>query len=215
MLCNEFRDLMFERLSGELNPQQDAVCAQHEQSCAICRAELAQFRAVQAKLRAGWPSEEPLPISVVLPQAAARNWFDVGALWFSRASGGLVAACLLLLVLVRPSVQVGRSGVQLTFGAAPVSQAQVAAAPAVSEARVKAMVQAAVDAQMTQAQPRPATAAKLPAQAPEVTRVAMQVRQMQRNEATLWQTVQQHGMYLETLWNRTSENPVRPVSLTR
>ena len=37
MLCNEFRDLMFERLSGELDAQQDAACAQHEQSCVICR----------------------------------------------------------------------------------------------------------------------------------------------------------------------------------
>jgi multidrug/hemolysin transport system ATP-binding protein len=70
MLCNEFRDLMFERLSGELTPQQDAACSQHEQSCVICRAELAQFRDVQTKLRAGWPSEEPLPIRVVLPQMA-------------------------------------------------------------------------------------------------------------------------------------------------
>src|ERR1051326_8460895 len=113
MLCNEFRDLMFERLSGELTPQQDAACSQHEQGCVICRAELAQFRDVQTKLRAGWPSEEPLPIRVVLPQmAASRSWLDVSAMWFSRASAGLVAACLLLLLLVRPSVQVGKSGVQ-------------------------------------------------------------------------------------------------------
>jgi hypothetical protein len=51
-------------------------------------------------------------------------------------------------------------------------------------------------------------------QSPDVTQVALQVRQMQRNEATLWQAVQQHGMYLDTLWRRT-EGEVRPASLTR
>ena len=216
MLCNEFRDLIFERLSGELTPDQDAACAQHEKSCVICRAELAQFRDVQSKLRAGWPSEEPLPIRVVLPQAAARNWFDVGALWFSRASAGLVAACLLLMLIARPSVQVGRSGVQIAFAAAPAPQSQtVTAVPAVSEAQVKAMVQAAVAAQMppaqTQAQP---VSTKPVAQSPDVTQVAMQVRQMQRNEQTLWQTVQQHGLYIDTLARRT-EGELRPASLTR
>lgn len=213
MLCNEFRDLMFERLSGELDAQQDAACAQHEQSCVICRAELAQFREVQAKLRAGWPSEEPLAIRVVLPQPSpARSWLDAGALWFSRASAGLVAACLLLLLIVRPSVQAGRTGVQIAFGAAPAQTQLTTAAPAMTEAQVKAMVQAAVDAQMAQAKP---VASKPAAQSADMTQVAMQVRQMQRNEATLWQTVQQHGVYLETLWNRTSENVVRPASLTR
>jgi hypothetical protein len=213
MLCNEFRDLMFERLSGELTPQQDAACSQHEHGCVICRAELAQFRDVQTKLRAGWPAEEPLPIRVVLPQMAqSRNWFDVSAMWFSRASAGLVAACLLMLLLVRPSVQVGKSGMQVTFAAAP---AQVATAtPAMTEAQVKAMVQAAVDAEIAQTQTRP-VAAKPAAQPADMTQVALQVRQMQRNEATLWQTVQQHGVYLETLWNRTSDNPVRPVSMSR
>jgi len=212
MLCNEFRDLIFERLSGELTPQQDSACADHEKSCAICRAELAQFRSITIKMRAGWPSEEPMPISVALPQATSRNWFDVSALWFSRASAGLVAASLLFLVLVRPSVQMGLGGVQMTFGA-PAAQAQNV--PTVTESQVKAMVQAAVEAQVAQqAQPQP-VAAKPVAQAPDVTQVAMQVRQMQRNEATLWQTVQQHGMYLDTLWKQTSENPVRPASLTR
>ena len=217
MLCNEFRDLIFERLSGELTPDQDAACVQHEKSCVICRAELAQFRDVQSKLRKGWPSEEPLPISVVLPEIARRNWLDVGALWFSRASAGLVAACLLLMLIARPSVQVGRSGVQIAFAATPAQQSQtVTAAPAVSEAQVKAMVQAAVDAQMSQAQTQARPVATKPVPQPaDVTEVAMQVRQMQRNEATLWQTVQQHGMYLETLWNRTAESPVRPASLTR
>jgi hypothetical protein len=209
MLCNEFRDLIFERLSGELTSDQDLACAQHEKSCVICRAELAQFREVQGKLRAGWPSEEPLPISVVLPQVERRNWFDVSALWFSRASAGLVAACLLLFLIVRPSVQVGHGGVQIAFGAAP---AQAATAPAVSDAQIKAMVQAAVDAQLAQPQMKPVSTTAT--QSPDVTQVALQVRQMQRNEATLWQAVQQHGMYLDTLWRRT-EGEVRPASLTR
>ena len=208
MLCNEFRDLIFERMSGELTPQQDSACSEHERTCAICRAELAQFRSITVKMRAAWPAEEPMPIHVALPQATSRSWFDVSALWFSRASAGLVAASLLFLVLVRPSVQVGHGNVQMTFGA-PVAQAQT-----MTEAQVKAMVQAAVQAQTAQTQALPVSA-KPASQTPDVTQVAMQVRQMQRNEATLWQTVQQHSMYLDTLWKQTSENPVRPASFTR
>ena len=82
MLCNEFRDLIFERLSGELTPQQDSACSEHERTCAICRAELAQFRSITIKMRAGWPAEEPMPIHVALPQATSRSWFDVSAVWF-------------------------------------------------------------------------------------------------------------------------------------
>ena len=200
MRCDEFRDLMFERLSGELDPVQNAACDDHEKSCAICRAELAQFRSVQARLRAGWPSEDPLPMQVVLPRNDGRRWFDVATLWFSRASAGLVAAALLFMVLVRPSVQVGRGAIELSFGSA-VTPATVSAA-GLSEAQVKAIVEAAVDRQMVQARTAPAPGAT--AQPVDTAQVTTQLRQLQRTQATLWETVQKHGLYLESLWQSTS-----------
>jgi anti-sigma factor RsiW len=208
MRCDEFRDLMFERLSGELDPERDAACDSHEKGCAICRAELAQFRSVQARLRAGWPSEDPLPMQVVLPQNDARRWFDAATLWFSRASAGLVAASLLFLVLVRPSVQVGRSGIELSFGPAVT---QTASASTLSEAQVKALVQAAVDRQIAQAKAVAPVSGVPTNQAVQSAEVANQVRQLQRTQATLWEEVQQHGLSLESLWRSTAGNAAPPA----
>lgn len=211
MHCDEFRNLMFERLSGELDSEQDAACEAHEKGCAICRAELAQFRSVHTRLRAGWPSEEPLPMQVVVPQDRARSWFDVATLWFSRASAGLVAASLLFLVLVRPSVQVGRGAVELSFGS-PVTPA---AASGLSEAQVKAIVQAAVDRQIAQAAQAktasPVAGGVTANQSVQSVAVTTQIRQLQQTQATLWEAVQQHGLYLESLWRTTAGNPTRPA----
>src|SRR2546423_4693041 len=114
MRCNEYRELLFERMAGELSPDQELNCTAHETTCVVCRAELAEFRSVTQKLHAGWPAEEPLPLSVVVrpPRTAATAWFDVAGLWFSRASAVAVAACLLAVVLVRPNVHMDRSGLQ-------------------------------------------------------------------------------------------------------
>ena len=209
MRCDEFRDLMFERLSGELDPVQDAACDEHEKTCAICRAELAQFHAVQARLRAGWPAEDPLPMQVVLPQHETRRWFDVATLWFSRASAGLVAAALLFMVLVRPSLQVGRGAIELSFGSA-VTPASVSAST-LNEAQVKAMVQSAVDRQMELSKAPAATpSVKSPA---DSAQVATQLRQLQRTQAALWETVQQHGLYLESMWNNSAS--ARPAGASQ
>src|SRR2546421_11174776 len=103
MRCNEYRDLLFERMAGELTPDQELNCTAHETTCVVCRAELADFRSVSQKLRAGWPAEEPLPLTVNVHTAPRRapgqeKWLDAAALWFSRASAVAVAACLLAVV---------------------------------------------------------------------------------------------------------------------
>ncbi len=216
MRCSEFRELIFERLSGELHPEQETECTAHERSCPICRAELAQFRDVSVRLRAGWPSEEPMPMRIVLPERVASRWFDAATLWFSRASAGLVAASLLFLVLVRPSVQVGRNGVELIFGRAAAKPAVTASAtPSLNEAQVKARVEAAVEQEMAHAKPVRVVAPAAPQKSPEVTQVAMQLRQVQQAQATLWEEVQQHGLYLESLWKANAPTGVKPASLSQ
>jgi hypothetical protein len=226
MVCNEFRNLMFERLGGELSPSQETACAEHEQSCVICRAELAQFKWVETRLRAGWPSEEPMPASVLLPhqsaQTASHNWFDLAAVWFARASAALVMACLVAVLLLRPSIEADRGSLHIAFGrdaARPQDQITV------TQDQLRTMVQAEVNQEMARMQPvalatpaNPATAtstsAKSADDAQRMTQVAFQVRQLQQSQASLWQQVQQHGIYLESLWHRSSGN-VRPASFNQ
>src|SRR5438067_81416 len=162
MLCDEFRLLMFERLAGELSSEQERACSTHEQSCVICRAELADTKWISTRLRAGWPSEEPMPIRLQLPEErGARHWFDVSAVWFSRASAALVMACLLAVVLLRPSVAADAHGLRIAFGA-PVNAPVVAAS--LNAEQVKAMVAAEVQ----KAESERAVAVKSEAQAGRV-----------------------------------------------
>ncbi|HZQ93141.1 MAG TPA: hypothetical protein VFA60_15220 [Terriglobales bacterium] len=212
MVCNEYRGLMFERLSGELSAEQERAAAQHEQSCAVCRAELAQFKSLSARLRAGWPAEDAPPLGVVVPQHAARNWLDVAGLWFSRASAAVVMAALVALVLVRPAISRDSAGVHIAFGGArPAPVAQNAAnAPAITPEQLQAMVDAAVAQRMAQAQPAVAPAPK-PAASPDSVQVAYTVRQLQQSQAVLAQEVQSQHLVLESLWR----DNVRPASLSR
>jgi hypothetical protein len=215
MRCNEYRELLFERMAGELNAEQELNCAAHETECLVCRAELAEFRDVSAKLRAGWPSEDPAPLAAVVPaHPASRKWFDaaldVAGVWFARASSLAVAACLVALVVLRPAVHVDRGGLQVAFGTA---QAPAAVAVARNEQELRAMVQAAVSEQMQRVQPVVAPAPQRHVGDAGVTQVAMQVRELRDSEAKLWQAVQQHNVYLETLWRNTAE--LRPASLTQ
>jgi hypothetical protein len=219
MLCSEFHDLIFERLGGELSREQEVSCAEHENSCAICRAEYAQFKRVESRLRTAWPSEDPLPVSVVVAQHAAHNWFDLASVWFARASAALVMACLVAVLLLRPSIEAERGAVHIAFGrdAARPQQGMVAGRFTVSQDQLKAMVQAAVDQEIARMQPadadvQPASATGKPADnGQRVTQVALQVRQLQQSQATLWQRVQQQELYLESLWRTSGEN-VRPAT---
>ncbi len=214
MHCHEFRELMFERLSGELTPEQERACSTHEQSCIVCRAELADTKWISTRLRAGWPNEEPMPIRMELPQLAARNWFDVSALWFSRASAGLVMASLLAMVLLRPSIESDGRGVRIAFG--PTAASAETRVASLTPEQVRALVAAEVQkeagtsAQQGSARVQPTAAA--PAVAGQVVEVAQQVRQLQRAQATLWQEVQQHSLYLESLW-RTNNASMRPARM--
>jgi len=212
MRCNEYRELLFERLAGELSADIELNCAAHEAECVTCHAELASFRDVSAKLRAGWPSEDVAPLASVVPAAVpARKWFDVAALWFTRGSSVAVAACLVALVLLRPAVHMDRGGVQIAFAGSPQPQVVATQTAARSEQEVRALVQAAVAAEMQRVQPAAAAAPQRHVGDAGVTQVAMQVRELRDSEARLWQAVQQHNVYLETLWRNTAE--LRPANV--
>ncbi len=209
MRCNEYRELLFERMAGELTPDQELNCAAHETACSVCRAELAEFRTVSQKLRAGWPAEEPLPLNVAVQPAARRAaWLDVSAMWFSRASAIAVAACLLFVVLVRPTIHADRNGLQLAFTNAPVITANAAS---LNEQQVKALVQAAVDQQLGHARPVATPNAEKKLDDGRVTQVAMQVRQLQQSQQNLWQAVQQHTVYLESMWHNANAPQGQPT----
>ena len=224
MLCNEYRDLMFERISGELTAEQTAACSGHEQTCVVCRAEVADVKWMSTRMRAGWPAEEPLPLQINLPQPAsrvfgARNWFDLGSLWFSRASATLALACLVAFVVLRPSVELGGGALRVAFrGTSSVQAASLT--PEQVQALVNTQVQAALanQANVKVESSRPATVqlasdSRSAADTASV-QVAMQVRELQRREAALSQQVQQHGLYLESLW-RNGAGAVQPANLVR
>lgn len=221
MLCNQFRDLMFERLAGELTPEQESACSEHELSCVVCRAELADTKWIAARLRTGWPAEESAPLQLALPQRGAGwgSWLDAGALWFTRASAALVMACLLALLIVRPTLQADRDGVRIAFShaaepVAPTTSQAATASAALTPEQVRALVQTEVEKDFARVQP---TAAPVERRAPatgEVADASVQMRQLQRNQAQLWQQVQQHGLYLESLW-RNGAGGVQPARMTQ
>ena len=216
MLCNQFRDLMFERLAGELTLEQESACSEHELSCVVCRAELADTKWIATRLRTGWPAEEPIPLQLTLPQRGPGlgNWLDAGALWFTRASAALVMACLLALLVVRPTLQADRDGIRIAFGHV-AAQTQAASVNAgLTPEQVRALVQTEVERNVARLQP---AAAPVPRRTPatgEVADVALQMRTLQRNQAQLWQQVQQHGLYLESLW-RNGAGGVQPARMTQ
>lgn len=222
MLCNQFRDLMFERLAGELTPQQESACSEHEQSCVVCRAELADTKWIATRLRTGWPAEEAMPLQLTLPQdgAGLGKWLDSGALWFTRASAALVMACLLALLIVRPTLQSDRDGVRIAFShstaqpAAPATSQAATVSAGLTPEQVRALVQTEVERDVARLQPAAAPAPRRAAVTGEVADVALQMRQLQRNQATLWQQVQQHGLYLESLW-RGGAGGIQPARLTQ
>ena len=70
MACTTWNDTLIERLYGEIAPDDDAALAAHLESCAGCRASLAQFQGVRALLRDNEPTIPQAPRVVVLRQSS-------------------------------------------------------------------------------------------------------------------------------------------------
>jgi len=212
MKCEEFHELIVERLSSELSAEREAEFDQHQQACAACQAEVAAWQQLESRLRQAWPSEDVPPLGLVFAAAPPRGWFDHTRVWFARASTALVAGCLLALVLLRPSVEWNQTDLRVAFGAA--ARQPVAA----SEAQVQAWVEAAVQEVMSREAVRLQGASGAPVRAGEEARpggeVLAQLKMLEQGQGLLWQQVQQQEIYLESLW-RANRGRLEPAGQTQ
>jgi hypothetical protein len=125
-----------------------------------------------------------------------------------------MAASLLLLVFFRPSMQFGHRTLSISFGPS-VSQREVTPVPAVNQAQLQAWVQVAVQQFMAQ---EPAAMQLLSRRSGDLSReeesrrlarLSVELEMVKETQASLWQQVQEHGLYLQSVWRRPSE-PMGP-----
>jgi len=210
MNCSDFKELIAERVAGELTPELKTEMDAHEKLCPACQHAVADWRQMESVLRSSWPAEEPSR-SFLLPIPPPRTgWIETARTWFGLASMAAVTACLLLFALLRPSVHVDRS--QLSINFAPM-HAESGAMPSqiVTEAQVQAWVQEAVAetaSQRGEKMPEVAASKATPTGSEEANRsaqLAVQIQMLKENQASLWQQVQQHGLYLQSSWRSPSD----------
>ncbi len=220
MTCSEFRERIGERLGGELPAQQELDFVVHYQGCAACQKELKEWQRLEAWLREGWPSEDAPPLELILPRQTRRAWFELASVWFARASVGLVTICLLLLVLLRPTIQWDQTGLRLAFGPT-ASRATLESSGPTSGDQVQAWIQAAVQQGIAQerlrAQSLAPSAERANEDAARWSQVGVGLRVLEQRQALLWQQMQEQGLYLQRLWQSSSERlePARDTQLRR
>ena len=210
MNCSDFKDLIAERVAGELTPELKAEMDAHEKVCPVCQQAVVDWRQMESLLRSSWPAEDPRR-SFLLPFPPSRTgWIQTARTWFSLASMAAVAACLFLFALLRPSVHVDRSQLSINFAPAR-TESGAGPSQVVTEAQVQAWVQEAVvqaTAQRTEKMPEVAAAKTTSAGSEEANRaaqLAVQIQMFKENQASLWQQVQQHGLYLQSSWRSPSD----------
>lgn len=217
MTCTEFREQILDRIAGELSPEQEQLCSLHERSCQDCGRELARWRRLEGSLRSGWPSEDPPPLTLFLPPRASRDRFQLAWVWFARASAGLIAACLVLLVLLRPTMRWRGSELQIAFGPTVVETERPAVEPLTAE-QVKAWVDVAVKqevaGQLAPAKPALYSTELAKEDAQRGAQVALHLKMLEESQAFLWQQVEQQGLYLQSAWHG-SASEIQPQSNPR
>lgn len=210
MNCSDFQQLIAERVAGELSPAQKQDMDEHEQSCPDCRRAVETWQQLESLLRGSWPAEDP-HVSFFLPNRQRPvQWLETARNWFGLASMAAVTACLLLLVILHPSVSLHRGNLSINFVRKGAETAAVATS-AVTQAQVEAWVQQAV----AQAAPQPASTVEqtsgakgIPSNeevARSMTQMGVQLEMLKLNQASLWQQVEQHGLYLQSAWRSPSE----------
>lgn len=210
MNCDDFRELIAERVAGELSGEQTKEFDAHEQVCVTCRDAVRDWRQLENLLRTNWPSQDP-PIPFFLPASKAHtNWLGTVRNWVSVASMTLVAASLFLLVVSRPSIQYGQHALSINFGQTN-SRAGTVPAQAVSQAEVRAWVQADVLQSMAQESARLQPAARASSdlskeeESRRLARLGVELEMVKETQISLWQQIQQHGLYLQSAWSRPPE----------
>lgn len=221
MNCSEFKQLIPERTSGELAPERKPEMEAHELSCPACRQALEDWRQMESLLRSSWPTENPGRSFFLPAPPQRRGWLDTARTWFGLASMASVTVCFLVLVFLRPAIHFdhGQLSVNFTQGRSelvlstprPVSQAQVQAW--VQEALAQAAVRTT---ESTPTASTPKSVATTDEQAHRVAQLAVQIELLKENQLSLWQQVQEHGVFLQSAWQPPSEqmdsNPKGPGS---
>jgi anti-sigma factor RsiW len=214
MNCDDFRELMSEKVAGELSLEQAKEFDAHQQVCSTCKDTVREWQQLENLLRASWPSEDPpFPFFLPVPKAHA-GWLGTVRNWASVASMAIVAATFLFLVLSRPTIQYGQHALSINFGRS-TSQAGSAPAQAVSRAEVQAWVQAAVQQSKAEesSELQPASQGKSELSREEesrqLARMGAELEMVKETQVSLWQQVQQHGLYMQSAWSRPAEQ-IRP-----
>ena len=162
---------------------------------------------MESLLRASWPSEDPrVPFFLPNPRLQG-GWAATVRTWLGWVSMAAVTGCLLLLVILRPSVNFERSQLSINFGNA----GKATPSEVITQAQVQAWVQQALAQAATETASKPQPAAALtavPSNEEELRRVAqlaVQIEMLRRNQLSLWQQVQQHGLYLQSAWRAPAD----------
>ena len=206
MNCDDFRELMSEKVAGELSLEQAKEFDAHQQVCSTCRDAARDWQQLETFLRASYPSQDPpFPFFLPVPKAHA-GWLGTVRNWVSVGSMAIVAATFLLLVLSRPTIEYGQHALSINFGQSS-SQARTAPAQAVSRAEVQAWVQAAVQQSIAEesTQLQPASQGKSEPSREELARLGAELEMVKETQVSLWQQVQQHGLYMQSAWSRPAE----------
>jgi anti-sigma factor RsiW len=207
MNCADFKELISERIAGELSQEQASEFDAHRQICPACHQAMLDWQQMESLLRASWPTQDiPAPFS--LPASKVQGtWLSGIRSWVSAASTAIVAASLLLLILFRPSIQFNRHQLSMNFDRTAV-QPGAAPAAALNQSEVEAMVQASVERFMTERSPsasRPTGTSLNDEQSRRLAELAVQLEIVKQAQAALWQEVEQHGLYLQSAWLGSAE----------
>jgi hypothetical protein len=215
MDCEGFREHIFEQKTKKLSTAEIKDFDAHHQNCPSCRDALRDWQQIESHLRASWPSEDPQAPFFAPPASAHQgSWLYNVRNWVSAASTAVLAASLLLVVLLRPSVQYNRHELSFRFGQTdPPSEAP--SGQPVSQVQVEAWARAAVEQVVAQETARLQSASHSMSDSPSVeqsrhlARMGVELEMLKETEASLWQQVQQHGLYLQSAWQRPSQ-PIGP-----
>ena len=215
MNCDEFRMSIAERLDNELDASQTQEFDAHAKTCHACQVALAEWQHLAETLRAGWPSVEPPPHGLLLPQPQPRSsWLEAAQRWFGYASMALVASSLLLLIILRPTVHLDGHELALGFGAQRGNVVSNASAP-LTQQQVQSMIQVALRETAIQQANAPQTASQALSQeqAQRVNELAVRLKMLEETQSSLWQRNEEQRIYLESLWSKSqTSGPPAPDS---
>ncbi|SRR6266852_685350 len=214
MDCEDFREHIFKQETERLSTAETKDFDTHQQICPSCRDALRDWQQIESLLRASWPSEDPRIPFFVPPARGQAGWVYNVRNWVSAASTAVLAASLLLLALLRPSIQYNEHELSFSFGQAG-SRPQVAPAQPVSQVQVQAWAHAAAEQVVAQETARLQSASRSMSdsssaeESRRLARMRVELEMLKETEASLWQEVQRHGLYLQSAWQRPSQ-PIGP-----